>query len=176
LVIFFLRRRLSGVGRQKEHGEAVERRDRKIGIDRVSGVIVLLIGLAIVWQASLLRLGNFRVPGPGLYPLLLGLVTILLSLFLILPPGTTKKEGNPLHRGTIKRVAGVYAVMLLYLAILEYVGFLIATFLLVLFLFAVVGRGSVKAAALRAFFVTVFAYLLFDVVLKSQLPKGILGI
>jgi putative tricarboxylic transport membrane protein len=147
-----------------------------IGINRMCGVIILIIGLAIAWQASLLRLGNFRLPGPGLYPLLLGLLTILLSLFLIIPPGTKRKGGSPLERGTTKRVAGVYAVMLLYLAILEFVGFLLASFFLLFFLFAVVGRGSLKGAVLRASIVTALAYLLFDVVLKGQLPKSILGI
>jgi hypothetical protein len=154
----------------------VERRGHEISINRVSGVIILLLGLAIVWQASLLKLGSFRVPGPGLYPLLLGLVTVFLSMFLIFPSGA-KEKGRSLPDGrTTKRVAGVYAVLLLYLGILEYVGFLAASFLLILYLFAVVGKKTLKVAALRALIVTVLAYLLFDVILKTQLPKSILGI
>ena len=154
----------------------MERRDRKIGTERMTGLIILLIGLAIVWQASLLRLGSFRVPGPGLYPLILGLVTILLSLFLFIPRGVKRQGSSPFAGGTTKRVAGVYAVMLLYLAVLEYVGFLLASFLLVFFLFAVVGGGPLTRAVLRAFLVTALAYLLFGVILKGQLPKSPLGI
>lgn len=148
----------------------------RIGMDRICGITVLLIGLAIVWQATELKLGSFRVPGPGLYPLLLGLVTVLLSLFLIISPGKGEKKGSLFSRENMFGVARIYAIMLLYTAILEYTGFLIAGFLFIFFLFAFIGRMSLGWAAIRAFIVTVAAYLLFDLALKSQLPKGILGI
>ncbi|HEX2967297.1 MAG TPA: hypothetical protein VHO84_16035, partial [Syntrophorhabdaceae bacterium] len=57
-------------------------------LDAVAGAIVLFIGLAIIWQSSRLRLGSFMVPGPGLFPLLIGCIIVLLAGYLIaFPPG-----------------------------------------------------------------------------------------
>jgi len=69
----------------------------------------------------------------------------------------------------------VLAVLLAYTAFLEVLGFLLATFLLLLFLF----RGiepqrwvvSIGGSALTSF----ITYALFELWLKTQLPKGFIG-
>lgn len=154
----------------------MEKKDLGISVDRISGIVILLIGIVIIWQASLVKLGSLRYPGPGLYPLLLGLVIVFLSVFLIIPRATKERWGAPFDKGNMKRVAGVYAIMLLYLSILEFTGFIPASFILVFLLFAVIGKRGLKAALMGAFTVTVLAYLLFGLALKGQLPKGFLGI
>ncbi len=40
------------------------------------------IGLWFVWQASLLDLGDFELPGPGFFPLVLGAVVFICASFL----------------------------------------------------------------------------------------------
>jgi hypothetical protein len=76
---------------------------------------------------------------------------------------------------SLTRVGTVYVALLAYFLILEYLGFLGSTFLLVSYLSIVIGRQRMTLALLRAAIVTGLSYALFDVVLKGQLPKGLLG-
>jgi putative tricarboxylic transport membrane protein len=147
-----------------------------MGMERISSLIVFVIGLLITWQASKLRLGGFHKPGPGLFPLILGLILILLSLILLI-----QSKGRPGSRSfsfgeSPKRIVMVYGSLLAYVAILEYAGFLLSSFLLIFFLFVVLGEYTVKRAALTALAATAVAYVLFDVLLKSPLPKSLIGV
>jgi putative tricarboxylic transport membrane protein len=145
-------------------------------VERISSLVVFVIGLLITWQASKLRLGGFRTPGPGLFPLILGLILILLSLILLIQ-SRGRLGSRPFSFGeSPKRVSMVYGSLLAYVAILEYAGFLLSSFLLIFFLFVVLGEYTLKRAALTALAATAVAYLLFDVLMKSPLPKSLLGV
>jgi hypothetical protein len=62
-----------------------------------------------------------------------------------------------------------------YFLLLEYLGFVVVSFLLMLFLFLWVGRQRWFVAFLSAAACIGLAYLLFDVLLKSNLPRGVFG-
>lgn len=145
-------------------------------MNRVSGMVVCLIAIAILWQGRSLHIGSLRAPGPGFFPSLLAVALIVLSLFLIIPSQKKEKKLLNLSSQTLSRVLTVYLVLLAYFFILPYLGFFISGFILMIFLFAVIDRQTLKMATLRAFIFMVLAYLLFDVLLKSQLPQGVLGI
>ena len=144
--------------------------------DRITGGVVLLAGVAIIWQACRLRLGNFHTPGPGLFPLLLGSVVVFLSLCLLAFRSRSRKDARSFSAESLLRVGRVYGSLIAYFLVLEHLGFLLSTFLLVSYLSIVIGKQKAVGALVRAVLVTVFSYLLFDVVLKGQLPKGILGL
>jgi putative tricarboxylic transport membrane protein len=144
-------------------------------MERISSLIAFLIGLLIAWQASKLRMGGFHKPGPGLFPLILGLILILLSLILLIQ--SRRPGSRPFSFGeNPKRISMVCGSLLAYVAILEYAGFLLSSFLLIFFLFVVLGEYTLKRAALTALAATAVAYLLFDVLMKSPLPKSLLGV
>jgi putative tricarboxylic transport membrane protein len=144
-------------------------------MDRIAGGVVLLIGMAVIWQATRLHIGSFAAPGPGLFPLLLGLIIALLSIALIIFAEETNGDKGAFSWRSLKRVALVYGALLFYYAVLELVGFLIASFALLLFLSLVIGKQRIVGSLLRAVIMTGLSYLLFEVALKSQLPKGIIG-
>ena len=147
------------------------------GVDRVAGAIVLFMGLAIIWQAATrLRLGTFKVPGPGLYPLLIGCVVVFLALCLLVSSKGARGDGGGFSWARLKRVGPVYGALLFYFVLLERVGFVIASFLLLLYLSIAIGKQRLIGALVRAAIMTGLSYLLFDVVLKTQLPTGFLGI
>lgn len=143
--------------------------------DRIAGLVLFSIGLLIMWQASYLRLGTFRSPGPGLFPFIIGLVIGFLSLWLFFTPGDGKADKISLSRRNLRQIAPVYASLLLYFLILEHLGFLICTFLLLSYLSIAIGRQRATRAIFRAVVITVLCYLLFHVVLKASLPQGILS-
>jgi putative tricarboxylic transport membrane protein len=145
-------------------------------MNRTSGFIVFLFGVAILWEGRQLNVGAFKAPGPGLFPFILAIILMILSIFLII--SKDKKEfGNAsrfwFEKG--KRLASVYISLLAYFFFLRYLGFIITSFLLMAYLFKKVGSLRWYMAVLGALVSMGSCYLIFEKLLKSYLPKGILG-
>jgi putative tricarboxylic transport membrane protein len=139
------------------------------------------LGLAILICAESLRrlsLGTFRDPGAGFLPFLSGIVLGGLALTHFLQSSLRKSKAN---RGSVavperwRDLLVVYASLLAYVFLLEPLGFLIATFLLLLVLFRTAESrpwGFILGASAVTSLIT---FLVFDVFLKCQLPRGILS-
>lgn len=145
-------------------------------MNRISGTVVLFMGAAILWLGMCLRVGTFRSPGPGFFPCLLAVILIALSFFLIIPSPKEKKKSSPFSSQSLGRVLIIYGALLGYFFTLEYLGFAITGFLLMMFFFVVIDRQKMKTATVTAIIFMMLAYVLFNVVLKSHLPQGVLGI
>jgi hypothetical protein len=63
----------------------------------------------------------------------------------------------------------------IYTLLLKHLGFLISTFSLLILLFLVKAHYQLLKVILISFLVTAGSYLVFQVWLKVQLPKGILA-
>jgi hypothetical protein len=107
---------------------------------------------------------------------LIAVLLMALSFFLILPSPKKKKRLPPFSLQSLGRVLIIYGALLAYFFTLELLGFVIAGFLLLMFLFVVIDRQRIRAATVTAFIFMALAYVLFNVLLKSQLPQGLLGI
>ena len=72
----------------------------------------------------------------------------------------------------------VYTVAILFVAafFFEKIGYLLTFFLLILLLMRVAGGQSWKMTLLVAFCSTLGAYLIFVLLLKQPLPRGLLGV
>lgn len=143
-------------------------------MDRISGFVVFSLGIGILWQGRHLAIGSFRAPGPGFFPTLIAVTLIILSLFLIIPGGKRNKGQSFSIRST-GRVLTVFVPLLFYFFFLEYLGFVITSFLLLTVLFVGFASQRWHIAVLEAFLFTGMAYVLFEMLLKSHLPKGVLG-
>ena len=142
----------------------------------MSGIVVFVLGAIILWQGRNLSIGSLRAPGPGFFPTLLAFVLIGLSLCLIIPRRKGDDGKGPASRGSVTRVILVFLFLLAYFFFFEFLGFAILSFLLMASLFLVVAGMKWHVSILWAFISTGLAYLLFDVLLKSPLPKGVCGI
>jgi hypothetical protein len=69
----------------------------------------------------------------------------------------------------------LFVALLVYFVFLEYLGFVIMSFLLMAFCFIWVARQKWYTALFWAFVSIGLAYLLFDILLKSSLPRGVFG-
>lgn len=144
-------------------------------MDRISGIVVLLLGAAILWQGRHLTTGSLRSPGPGFFPYLLAGLLIILALFLIVP---RKKKESPSESSSfpfVGRVSIVFIALLFYFYFLESLGFILVSFFLMTFLFIVMASEKWHLALLQSLIFVGLAYVLFDVLLKSQLPHGVIG-
>jgi len=146
--------------------------------DQRSSLIWLAIGLAILLYSGKYGLGSMSSPGPGFVPFLSGLVIAGLALVVFLQQ-YGKKGGESLlglwRQKDWPVTLKVMGALMLYAVFLKTLGFLLMTFLLVLYLFRAIEPLGWKKVFAGAFFTAFGAYLVFDLWLQAQLPRGIFG-
>ncbi len=152
-------------------------------MERIYALIMAALGLAILWQGRDLSIGSFRDPGSGFFPAVMAVIILVLSVLLVLfPPKGARQEkagaakpGLSVSRKSVVRTAAVFVALMLYAFFLEYLGFLMVSFLLTTVLFVAFGSRNYLGALFKAALATGLAYGLFEVLLKSNLPHGVLG-
>jgi uncharacterized membrane protein len=147
--------------------------------DRYSSLFLLVIGIIVMIRSVAYGVGTFGEPGLGFITFLAGMVLSILSLALFV-----SSFKDPLNRGRLKdlwaglrvgRVLYVILMLVAYTLILKSVGFLIATFILLCLLFRLEGSYCLRNIIILSFFSSAAAYVLFELLLNAQLPKGVLG-
>ena len=140
-------------------------------------------GLFVIgaWQQGLVKKG---VPGPGFLPFICGIALIGISLMVLIVALGKDKNKNREEAGLEKffpekesgrRVAFALTAPILYAIFLPYLGFLLTTFVFMLFMLRLMEPQKWYKVFLVSFFTALLAYLLFGA-LEVQLPRGILGI
>jgi len=160
--------------------------DEKSGMkkrDKVMGVVWILLGLTISIWSSTFPFGGLESPGPGYLPFMLGLLLIILGIILLL---SAMLQTHSVSRHTVKplipdgpglsRIALTLGAMGLSAAVFEYLGFVLTAFFLILFLMRTVHPQKWRAAVFYAFLTAVSAFIVFRLLLKTSLPKGIMGL
>ena len=139
-----------------------------------SSLLLLLFSCFICIQSYRLNLGTLNSPGPGLFPFGAGLILGLLALIVILQSpredGPERIEG----KGNLK-IALVLFALVAYGLFLERVGFLVTTFGLLVFLLKVIVSQRWARVLISALLSTLTSYVIFQIWLKAQLPKGFIG-
>ena len=149
---------------------------------RIGSLFWLIIGVYTVISAYRLGLGRFREPGPGFIFFLAALLLIFLSTIdlgmnLIGKSKTGKdKKDEPIWSGVRwQKVLLVLAGLSLYTYVLNFLGFLLSTFLLMIFLFKLVEPTRWWISILASFITILFSHGIFQLWLKVPFPSGILG-
>ena len=143
--------------------------------DYKSGIFFLILGLGVCFFSGKIGLGSPAKPGPGFMPFLAGLLLAALSFVLsvqvlfswTMPTWETKIQW--------KNILSVLAAMVAYGLLLDEIGFVLVTFAFVVLLMKVIEPQSWKRAILGGAISSLASYLLFETLLKSQLPRSFLG-
>ena len=150
----------------------------KIG-ELLSSLLLVVVGTLFCRSSLHIGIGSINAPGPGLIPFGTGSLLILFSIGTIAEVLITKRAGaqDSIPRFMGKRWGVILAVLVslfAYALALNFLGFLLATFLVLTLLFKIPEqqswRGSVGLAALT----TACTYALFAWALQCSLPSGIL--
>jgi len=148
--------------------------------DRTSAVVGLIVSFLILFLGLRgLPLGTLGKPGSGFFPVILGSLLGILCLILLVKSAGERPVSQEEKRGSLvgkKRVAMTFGALLIYTVLLEPLGFLLCTFLIMIFMLKLVGRKGWRYALGWSLVVTVAAYAVFQMVLQAQLPSGILGL
>jgi len=141
--------------------------------DRLTGYILLVIGLVGAWSAVHLKMGSFKHPGVGFLPFGLCLILIILSLFLII--SRWKKESRPTpfwqHRAWLRPFLGVI-ILGLYALVIEKLGFPLTTFIFLIVWMGVIERIHWWKIISVSIGVTLGLYLIFGYFLEVPIPMG----
>ncbi len=146
--------------------------------DRISGIFWLIFAVLVSIESYRLGLGTLNHPGPGFLFFWAAIVLGIMSL-VIFVRAWRKKESeeagiHPVGKLNIRKMILVMISVLLYALLMEKLGFIPTTFLLFIFLLGVVEKKKWFFTISTSVSVTVLTYLVFEIWLKSQLPKGFL--
>ena len=145
-------------------------------LDRWSSSLCLIIAALICTEAYRLDLGSYNDPGPGFLPFWNGIALGILSLLMLGHSFAKNSERSDAFKEILwKKVLFVLGYMVAYALVLEKIGFLITTFLFIIAAINTIAPKRWYIVAMVAVMTSLATYLVFQVWLKSQLPKGVLG-
>jgi len=146
-------------------------------IPKVCYLIFLITGILYCIGGLFLPMGTIEAPKGGLFPLIVGVFIVAISLFLLFRPLKKGQESQEqietFPKGADRnRVLAVFVSLLIFTLCLKPLGYLISIVGLMAVIVRLLGlRGWVKialAAALTGF----LSYYLFAVILEVPLPRG----
>ena len=142
--------------------------------DRVSGSVLAIFALLVIWESRRLPLGTFHQPGPAFVPILLALLLLMFAVCLMLTSG-----GAPLLssiRWTEWRHAvAIFAASAFSIFAIERLGYRFTVLVVLIFLVKLVEKRGWFSSLLFAFAVSLGSFFLFYTVLRVPLPEGPLG-
>jgi putative tricarboxylic transport membrane protein len=148
--------------------------------DPVFAFIWIALGVFLCAESSSLGLGSIMEPGPGFMPFVMGSVMIGLAIALFLESylQTRKipsKKISPWSDVYWKKVLYVAVIMLAYAVLLSKLGYLLDTFILMVFLLK--SGASIKwpTAIFVGALTSSVSYFLFGIWLHVPFPRGMLG-
>ncbi len=145
--------------------------------DRVTSLFWLAVGLVAMWGASRLGLGEFRQPGPGLFPFLAGLFVSSMAVLVFCVSLFARSESPAPELSLLwaevdwRRPALVILFSIGYIVFLERTGFVL-TSLIFLVLLLRTTKTSWRKAAVIALLAVLGSYSLFELLLRQRFPKG----
>ena len=140
--------------------------------DGWAGGFVALVGVIAIYAAWPLDFWSEYGPGPGFFPLVLGSALVVMG-GAVAASGWMRREVASFD-GQLRKPLLVAGILAGYLAVLDFLGFAVAT---ALFLFTLIHWVESRRAWLAltlAVSITLALHLVFDTLLKTALPLGIL--
>jgi len=148
--------------------------------DRLSSIWWMAFGLATIYGAIQLGIGTLGEPGSGFLPSLAGGFICLMALIVLLQsfargkgfqePISALWKGLRWHRPVT-----VGLLLLGYILVLEWLGFMLTSLLVILAMVRGVENLPWAKALVISFSAAAVSYLIFNLLLKTALPRGFLG-
>ena len=153
--------------------------------DQIGGLIWLILGIGLSLTSVNLKIGRFHNPGPGFLPFLSGLLLTIFGLVLFLARGFGQSRTGGMAEGKTVSIAKApkrfsipiftLLILLIYILLLEPLGFLLATFFFLFCLFKFVEPKKWLVPFVLSLISVILSHLVFSVWLRCQFPRGILG-
>lgn len=141
-------------------------------VDRYTSLLFLVIGAVFMYRSSQLAAqSSFDTSvGPNIFPFGLGLILMLLSFRLLYETFQYKQGSKGKIAFDYKRFGIILIATILYVLLLEALGYVICTFVFLLVCFQTMEKGKWIPSVLISFFFSFGLYYLFVEVLEGTLP------
>jgi hypothetical protein len=143
---------------------------------------LFLIGLGVFYLILSLdfSMGSIAYPEPGFFPRVIAILTIICSALHLLLSIRARNQNvniNVIWEGVslenIPSTASILAIVILYLLILNFVGFLAASLPFMLFLARLMGGKNWISNAVLAIVSSIGTYWLFWIMMRVPIPLGV---
>ncbi len=145
----------------------------KLRADHIAGGAFIALGVAVFIIGWDLPFGRIWAPGAGMLPKLMAAFMILLAAGIFIN-GKSQDRFSDISWSDWRHAALILGISAVAVSVYSWLGFLITMSLLVFALLTLVERKRILPSAIYAISLTVFAYWLFSVILKSPLEHGVL--
>jgi putative tricarboxylic transport membrane protein len=145
-------------------------------LDFVSGIVLFMFGLFVILISCSHGLGKPSEAGPGQFGFLLGIILCILSsmIFLntIVEKSQTEKKKFEVGSGW-KKVIFQAILIFLFAMVLDKLGFIVSSFILFALSLRFIFLKRVLTVIFWSFICSFGSYGLFNVILRTDLPRGI---
>ncbi len=150
--------------------------------DFISSLAWMTVAALFCGASINLDMGDLHDPGPGFFPFLMSSFIFLFSLLVFifsLKKGKESDFASPRRywadRDGLKRILLTVISLFMYVFLLDYLGFVLCTFLLIFFLLRFVEPQRWATVFCGAGLTAALSYTIFELWLKVQMPVGPLG-
>ena len=141
-----------------------------------TGLFLMILSGAVISEAFELEIGTPSSPGSGF--MIFGTAVVLgflaLHLFIRSILSGERKAEKTSEKIHYVRIVSVIGANIIYIFLLQPVGYLLCTFLLLCFLFQVQEKGKWFSAVWGAALTSSVSYLVFSRMLQLNLPRGVM--
>jgi putative tricarboxylic transport membrane protein len=141
---------------------------------RLASLFLLALSIFFSVQSYSLGMGNVHNPGAGFIPFFSGIALGCLSLTAVIKT-TGKKRERVDSGGNWKKPLWVLGSLTIYVILFERLGFLVASFLFLIFSLLNFRPRRLLGILIVSFVTVSLSYIVFGLWLRVQLPKGVLG-
>ena len=145
--------------------------------DWFSSLFFIFLSIYVCWESVDLGFGSLRKPGPGLFSLMAGLLLGFLGILVFFKSWLSKAFREKACFATIpwRPLLLTFCCLLGFNLFLKTLGFNFTAFLFVGTLLRAVEKKRWTVSVSVGLGVTLGAYVVFDLLLQSQLPEGPFG-
>ncbi|MDP1991732.1 MAG: tripartite tricarboxylate transporter TctB family protein [Syntrophales bacterium] len=148
--------------------------------EMITGFVLLVLSGLVIWTAMEMPPSATFGPGAGFLPSWLGVLLAVLATILVVSAWrsqTAEKEKSSVFPGkqALIAITSVLIGLAVYIFLIDILGYLVDTFLFVMFLVKVVEREKWPLALMVAVGTTAGLFITFQILLKITLPSNMLG-
>lgn len=149
----------------------------KLSVNKVLSLILIVIAVGYLMMAYRLPEYMFVPVDSDLVPKLLGYALLILSIIFFFSKDTDTEEQKAkraIPKDDLFMLLGIFAMILVYITVLEVIGYVILTALFIIASSRFLGYKNWKVLLPTAILFAVISYSVFNYGLAIRLPAGIL--
>jgi Tripartite tricarboxylate transporter TctB family len=160
-----------------QHAEAAERSGvPTYVVESVVALLVVLMGIVVITGSWKLGSGwTSDGPGAGYFPFYIGVILCIAGAGILVQGlmGKNKNHEIFVDRVQLRRVLSVLLPALVYVAVVQFIGLYVASFLYIGLFMIVLGNYSPVKSVIVALCVIALFFMMFEVWFKVPLFKGL---